>query len=59
MIDASIKQLLRDGWMHNLTRTIVANFFTKYLLLDWRLGEHFFSQYLMDYELASNVGSWQ
>lgn len=59
MIDASIKQLLRDGWMHNLARTIVANFFTKYLLLDWRLGEHFFSQYLMDYELASNVGSWQ
>jgi deoxyribodipyrimidine photo-lyase len=38
---------------------IVASFFTKNLWLDWRLGEEFFAQYLMDYELSSNVGGWQ
>ncbi len=38
---------------------IVASFFSKNLLLDWRKGEEFFAQYLMDYELASNVGGWQ
>lgn len=59
IVDAAVHQLLTDGWMHNRARMIVASFFTKNLLLDWRQGEHFFSQYLMDYELASNVGGWQ
>ncbi|WP_243018128.1 MULTISPECIES: cryptochrome/photolyase family protein [Candidatus Cardinium] len=59
IVDAAIKQLLLEGWMHNRARMIVASFFTKNLLLDWRKGENFFAQYLMDYELASNVGGWQ
>ncbi|MGX6960332.1 MAG: cryptochrome/photolyase family protein [Rickettsia endosymbiont of Pentastiridius leporinus] len=59
IIDAAVKQLLCDGWMHNRARMIVASFFSKNLLLDWRKGEEFFAQYLMDYELASNVGGWQ
>jgi len=59
MIDAAVKQLVGDGWMHNRARMIVASFFSKNLLLDWRKGEEFFAQYLMDYELASNVGGWQ
>ncbi len=59
IIDAAIKQLLTTGWMHNRARMIVASFFTKNLLLDWRLGEEFFAQHLMDYDLASNVGGWQ
>ncbi|MDX2050222.1 MAG: deoxyribodipyrimidine photo-lyase [Rickettsiaceae bacterium] len=59
VVDAGIRQLLQDGWMHNRARMIVASFFTKNLLMDWRIGERFFSQYLMDYDLASNVGGWQ
>lgn len=59
VIDAAIRELLTTGWMHNRARMIVASFFTKNLLMDWRLGEKFFSQHLMDYELASNVGGWQ
>ena len=45
--------------MHNRGRMIVSNFLTKNLLIDWRDGEEFFSQHLMDYDLASNVGGWQ
>ncbi|WP_341795141.1 FAD-binding domain-containing protein [Rickettsia endosymbiont of Rhinocyllus conicus] len=59
IIDAAVKQLVGDGWMHNRARMIVASFFSKNLLLDWRKGKEFFAQYLMDYELASNVGGWQ
>lgn len=59
IIDAAVKQLVWDGWMHNRARMFVASFFSKNLLLDWRKGEEFFAQYLMDYELASNVGGWQ
>ncbi|XVN41562.1 MAG: deoxyribodipyrimidine photo-lyase [Rickettsia endosymbiont of Argas persicus] len=59
IIDAAVKQLVDDGWMHNRARMIVASFFCKNLLLDWRKGEEFFAQYLMDYELSSNVGGWQ
>lgn len=59
IIDAAVKQLLCDGWMHNRARMIVASFFSKNLLLDWRKGEEFFAQYLIDYELSSNVGGWQ
>ena len=59
IIDAAIKQLVTTGWMHNRARMIVASFWTKNLFLDWRLGEKFFAQHLMDYELASNVGGWQ
>lgn len=59
IIDAAINQLVTTGWMHNRARMIVASFWTKNLFLDWRLGEEFFAQHLMDYELASNVGGWQ
>lgn len=59
IIDAAVTQLITTGWMHNRARMIVASFFTKNLLLDWRLGEKFFAQYLMDYDLSSNVGGWQ
>jgi deoxyribodipyrimidine photo-lyase len=59
IIDAAVRQLLQEGWMHNRARMIVASFFTKNLWLNWRLGEEFFAQHLMDYELSSNVGGWQ
>ena len=59
IIDAAIIQLLTTGWMHNRARMIVASFWTKNLLLDWRLGDEFFAQHLMDYDLASNIGGWQ
>jgi deoxyribodipyrimidine photo-lyase len=59
IIDAAMRQLQQEGWMHNRARMIVASFLTKDLLIDWRLGEEYFAQNLMDYELASNVGGWQ
>jgi len=59
VVDAAVRQLVTTGWMHNRARMIVASFFTKNLFIDWRLGEKFFGQYLMDYDLASNVGGWQ
>lgn len=59
IVDAAMRQLLATGFMHNRARMIVASFMSKDLLLDWRMGEEHFGQYLMDYELASNVGGWQ
>lgn len=59
IIDAAMRQLLAEGWMHNRARMIVASFMTKDLRLDWRLGEAHFAQLLMDYDLASNNGGWQ
>jgi len=59
IVDAAVRELLTTGWMHNRARMIVASFFTKHLLMDWRIGEAFFAQYLMDYDLASNNGGWQ
>jgi deoxyribodipyrimidine photo-lyase len=59
VVDAAVRELLETGSMHNRARMIVASFATKDLLLDWRLGEEFFAQHLMDYELASNNGGWQ
>jgi deoxyribodipyrimidine photo-lyase len=59
IVDAAMRQLLETGWMHNRARMIVASFASKDLLLDWRLGEEHFAQYLMDYDLASNNGGWQ
>jgi deoxyribodipyrimidine photo-lyase len=59
IIDAAVRELLETGFMHNRARMIVASFATKDLLLDWRLGEEFFAQHLMDYDLASNNGGWQ
>ncbi len=59
IVDAGMRQLLRDGWMHNRVRMIVAMYFTKDLFLDWRLGEKWFMQNLVDGFLASNNGGWQ
>jgi deoxyribodipyrimidine photo-lyase len=51
--------LLETGWMHNRLRMVVAMFLTKNLLLDWREGERFFMQHLIDGDLAANNGGWQ
>ena len=59
IVDAGMRQLARTGWMHNRVRMIVASFLVKDLLLDWRLGERFFMQRLVDGDLASNNGGWQ
>jgi deoxyribodipyrimidine photo-lyase len=59
LVDAAMRQLLQEGWMHNRARMVVASFLSKHLRIDWRKGEEHFAQYLMDYDLASNVGGWQ
>ena len=59
IIDAAMKQLTGEGWMHNRLRMVVAMFFTKNMLHDWRLGEEFFMQNLIDGDFSSNNGGWQ
>lgn len=59
LVDAGLRELVATGFMHNRVRMVVASFLTKHLLCDWRWGEHFFAQHLLDFELASNVGGWQ
>lgn len=59
IVDAGMHQLHKEGWMHNRVRMIVASFLTKNLLTDWRLGERFFYENLVDADIASNVGNWQ
>jgi deoxyribodipyrimidine photo-lyase len=59
LVDAGIRELNQTGFMHNRVRMVVASFLTKHLLLDWRWGEAYFAEKLMDFELASNVGGWQ
>ena len=59
IIDAAMKQLINEGWMHNRLRMVVAMFFTKNMLHDWRLGEEFFMQNLIDGDFSSNNGGWQ
>jgi deoxyribodipyrimidine photo-lyase len=58
-VDAAMRQLAQEGWMHNRARMVVASFLTKDLLLDWRWGERFFMQRLIDADPASNSGGWQ
>jgi deoxyribodipyrimidine photo-lyase len=58
-VDAGMRELNATGHMHNRVRMIVASFLCKHLLIDWRWGESYFAQKLLDYELASNVGNWQ
>ncbi|MBE9028794.1 deoxyribodipyrimidine photo-lyase [filamentous cyanobacterium LEGE 11480] len=59
IIDAAMRQLNETGWMHNRCRMIVASFLTKDLILDWRLGEKYFMQHLVDGDLSANNGGWQ
>ncbi|MCF8218037.1 MAG: DNA photolyase family protein [Bacteroidales bacterium] len=59
MVDAGMRQLNETGYMHNRVRMITASFLVKHLLIDWRWGEAYFAEKLLDYELASNNGNWQ
>ena len=59
VVDAAMHQLLQTGWMHNRARMITASFLTKDLLIDWRWGERWFMQHLLDGDPASNNGGWQ
>lgn len=59
IIDAAMRQLLATGWMHNRLRMVTAMFLSKNLFIDWRWGERFFMQHLIDGHLASNNGGWQ
>ncbi len=59
IVDAGMRQLLATGWMHNRVRMITAMFLAKNLLIDWRLGEQWFMQHLIDGDLAANNGGWQ
>lgn len=59
IVDAGMRELNETGFMHNRVRMIVASFLSKHLLLDWRLGEAYFAEKLLDYEFASNNGGWQ
>ncbi|MCP0916965.1 DNA photolyase family protein [Acinetobacter indicus] len=59
IVDAGMRQLLATGWMHNRVRMICAMFLSKNLLIDWRLGESWFMQHLIDSDLAANNGGWQ
>jgi len=58
-VDAAMRQLLLEGWMHNRTRMVVASFLVKDLHLEWQLGERFFAEHLVDYDVASNAHGWQ
>jgi deoxyribodipyrimidine photo-lyase len=59
IVDAAMRQLNATGFMHNRVRMIAASFLIKHLLIDWRWGEAYFGRKLLDYDLASNNGSWQ
>lgn len=59
LVDAGMRELNATGFMHNRVRMVVASFLSKHLLLDWRLGEAYFAEKLLDYDAASNVGGWQ
>jgi deoxyribodipyrimidine photo-lyase len=59
LVDAAMRQLNTTGTMHNRLRMITASFLTKDLLVDWRWGERYFADKLLDYDLASNNGGWQ
>ncbi|MFP9115515.1 cryptochrome/photolyase family protein [Flavobacterium sp. RHBU_3] len=59
MVDAGMRELNATGHMHNRVRMVVASFLCKHLLLDWRKGEAYFAEKLLDYEQSSNIGNWQ
>ncbi|RKP17893.1 DNA photolyase, FAD-binding/Cryptochrome, partial [Rozella allomycis CSF55] len=59
IVDAGMRQLNKTGWMHNRSRMIAAMFLTKDLLIDWRKGEKYFMENLIDGDFASNNGGWQ
>lgn len=59
IVDAGMRELNETGFMHNRVRMIVASFLTKHLLIDWRWGEAYFAEKLLDFDVASNNGGWQ
>lgn len=59
LVDAGMRELLNDGWIHNRVRMVVASFLTKDLHIDWREGESWFMERLVDGDIASNNGGWQ
>ena len=59
LVDAGMRELNKTGFMHNRVRMLVASFLTKHLLIDWKWGEAYFAEKLLDYDLSSNNGNWQ
>ena len=59
LVDAGMRQLVREGWMHNRARLVTASFLVKDLYLDWRLGAAHFFDLLVDGDIANNAGNWQ
>ena len=59
LVDAGMRELNQTGFMHNRVRMVCASFLTKHLLTDWRIGEAYFAEKLLDYDLAANNGNWQ
>jgi deoxyribodipyrimidine photo-lyase len=59
LVDAGMRQLEREGYVHNRPRQVVASFLTKHLLVDWRRGARYFTKQLVDHDTASNYGNWQ
>ncbi|WP_117880600.1 cryptochrome/photolyase family protein [Aureibaculum luteum] len=59
LVDAGMRELNETGYMHNRVRMVTAGFLCKHLLIDWRWGEAYFAEKLLDYELSSNNGNWQ
>lgn len=59
LVDAGMRELNKTGFMHNRVRMVTASFLAKHLLIDWRWGEAYFAEKLLDFELASNNGNWQ
>ncbi len=59
LVDAGMRQLQEEGWMHNRVRMVTASFLIKDLLIDWRAGERWFRRYLLDADVAQNAGNWQ
>lgn len=59
LVDAGMRELNTTGFMHNRVRMVTASFLCKHLLIDWRWGEAYFAEKLLDYELSSNNGNWQ
>ena len=59
LVDAGMRELNKTGFMHNRVRMLAGSFLCKHLLIDWRWGEAYFAEKLLDYEMSSNVGNWQ
>ena len=59
LVDAGMRELNSTGYMHNRVRMLVASFLCKHLLIDWRWGEAYFAEKLLDFDLSANVGNWQ